>query len=280
MKCPCCEAADVSSGTDTCDLCGYSTKANAVATAEGGAPDGKGADPSKTSVKLSDSVESGHAKAITIRLKDSKGKPLKAGGDTVVVAVTGANRAQPRVTDVKNGSYTASYTPTVAGTDRLSITLNGVPVAGSPFTVEVTPGPADVNRSTAKVPEGRAGRPTKVLVEVFDANGNPVLDDDTTIDVTVQGANDGAGVTIAEKPGSSFEAVYTPTKTGIDEIAVSLGGVEIAGSSFTSTVKPGPSDPAKCEVKIPNRGVPVKDRRSASRPEIRTTIIAASAATP
>ncbi len=256
MKCPCCEAAEVSSGTDTCDLCGYSTQANAVATAEGGAPDGKGANPSKTAVKLSDSVESGHAKAITIRLKDGKGKPLKAGGDKIVVAVTGANRAQPRVTDVKNGSYTASYTPTVAGTDRLAITLNGVPVAGSPFTVDVTPGPPDVNRTTAKVPEGTAGRPTKIPIDVFDANNNPVLDDDTTIDVTVQGANDGAGVTISEKSGSSFEAIYTPTKTGIDEITVSLSGVEVAASPFTSTIKPGASDPAQCQVKVPTRGVP------------------------
>jgi serine/threonine protein kinase len=255
MKCPCCEAAEVSSATDTCDVCGYSTKAT-VATAEGGSPDQKaGADPSRTAVKVKDSVECGHVTAITILLKDSYGKRLKSGGDTVVVAVNGANRARPTVTDVKNGSYTATYTPTVAGTDRLSVTLNGVPIAGSPFTVDIRSGPPDANRTTVKAPEGAAGAETRIVIELLDASGNPAAGDDASLEVSVAGVNADAAATVSKQDTGQYHATYLPALTGVDQIKVSLNGKTVAGSPFKTTVKPGASSPSDTEVEIPDRGV-------------------------
>ena len=124
MNCPCCALGEVSGQTDTCNLCGYSMKAN-VATQSGGQKDTSAADPAKSVVKVTSRGMAGNGTAITVTLKDGNGKPLAAGSDRVVVAVTGANRGRPRVTDVGNGTYTATYTPVFAGRDQLGVTLNG-----------------------------------------------------------------------------------------------------------------------------------------------------------
>jgi len=46
------------------------------------------------------------------------------------------------VASAGSGVYTASYTPTTAGTDNVSITLNGTAISGSPSASTVSPGAA------------------------------------------------------------------------------------------------------------------------------------------
>jgi hypothetical protein len=41
-------------------------------------------------------------------------------------------------TDVGDGTYTATYTPRDKGTDSVTITMNGTPIKGSPFTSKVS----------------------------------------------------------------------------------------------------------------------------------------------
>src|SRR5690606_8314682 len=48
------------------------------------------------------------------------------------------------ITDNGDGTYTVSYTPTVAGSDEIAITLDGVAISGSPYTSSVEPGPISV----------------------------------------------------------------------------------------------------------------------------------------
>lgn len=75
---------------------------------------------------------------ITVQARDQSGNALVTGGSTVVMTVSGRNRAGPfTATDNGDGSYTASYTPTRKGNDDIDLTLNGVPIAGSPFTSDV-----------------------------------------------------------------------------------------------------------------------------------------------
>ena len=81
----------------------------------------------------------GNPTPIGVQTIDALGRPLTIGGDVVAVAVSGANTATPAVTDNGDGTYSATYTPTVAGTDQVAITLNGAPLVGSPFTSIVNP---------------------------------------------------------------------------------------------------------------------------------------------
>ncbi len=82
---------------------------------------------------------------ITVQARAADDTNLNTGGDTVVATLTGANAGQTiRVEDRANGRYVFTYTPTVEGTDTLNITINGSPIAGSPFTVTVGAGPAQL----------------------------------------------------------------------------------------------------------------------------------------
>jgi hypothetical protein len=94
------------------------------------------ADPSQTTADVPDGTV-GNPTVITVTTRDANGNPLTAGGDVVVVSVTGSNTATPGVTDNGDGTYTAQYTPTVPGEDLVAITLNGSAISGSPYTSTV-----------------------------------------------------------------------------------------------------------------------------------------------
>lgn len=75
---------------------------------------------------------------ITVQARDQSGNGLTTGGRTVVITVTGKNKAGPlTATDNGDGSYTTSYRPNKKGTDSVAITLDGTPLAGSPYTSDV-----------------------------------------------------------------------------------------------------------------------------------------------
>lgn len=78
---------------------------------------------------------------ITVRTADKRGNPVGHGGSQVVITV---NRdrdvvAVPTVTDVGDGTYTATWTvQSTANNYRVHITLNGTEIKDSPFSVKVT----------------------------------------------------------------------------------------------------------------------------------------------
>lgn len=77
-------------------------------------------------------------RTIVVQARDSNGNPLTEGGATVVVTVSGKNSTEDiTASDVGDGTYTATYTPAEAGDDLVAITLNGIPLGGSPFPSKV-----------------------------------------------------------------------------------------------------------------------------------------------
>ncbi len=75
---------------------------------------------------------------ITVQTRDQSGNDLTAGGHSIEIVVTGKNHVGPFfATDNGDGSYTASYTPTKRGNDTIAITLDGTPLAGSPYPSDV-----------------------------------------------------------------------------------------------------------------------------------------------
>ncbi len=62
------------------------------------------------------------------------GVPHPAGGGVVRGVVSGANAGAPvTVTNNQDGTYTLVYTPTSSGIDQVTITIDGVPIGGSPY---------------------------------------------------------------------------------------------------------------------------------------------------
>ena len=61
---------------------------------------------------------------------------MTTGGEAVIVEATGENAwGRSPATDNGDGTYEGSYLPVNLGTDSIAVTINGAPIAGSPFTV-------------------------------------------------------------------------------------------------------------------------------------------------
>lgn len=78
---------------------------------------------------------------ITVSTADKFGNPVGHGGSQVTITVRRDNNvvAVPPVTDVGDGTYTATWTvESTANNYRVYITLNGIEIKDSPFSVKVT----------------------------------------------------------------------------------------------------------------------------------------------
>jgi hypothetical protein len=76
---------------------------------------------------------------ITVQSRDAFGNRVPTGGATVEgMVVDGPNDASRlTTTDLGDGTYLLVYFPLFAGDDLIAITLNGVPISGSPFRSRV-----------------------------------------------------------------------------------------------------------------------------------------------
>ncbi|MBA3260578.1 MAG: Ig-like domain-containing protein, partial [Gemmatimonadales bacterium] len=127
-------------------IAGQAIQATATVTVTGGSP---AAGNSQAGVP---NGVAGRATVIEIRLGDAFGNPVAGAPGAIAVAVSGANPATGLpVEEVGGGLYRVRYTPTVAGTDLVSVQVNSAAVTGSPFTSQVAPGPVDPASSTAQV---------------------------------------------------------------------------------------------------------------------------------
>eukprot|EP01114_Cavostelium_apophysatum_P015706 TRINITY_DN433_c0_g1_i2.p1 TRINITY_DN433_c0_g1~~TRINITY_DN433_c0_g1_i2.p1 ORF type:complete len:905 (+),score=297.74 TRINITY_DN433_c0_g1_i2:215-2929(+) len=98
---------------------------------------------------------SGKRASFTIEAKDKNGNARTSGGSNFDVKIEGPEQAKVTVEDNKNGTYDVIYTANSAGTYRTSINLSGVPIGGSPFSVEVSEKPA-LPAATTKETETKA----------------------------------------------------------------------------------------------------------------------------
>lgn len=96
-------------------------------------------DPRETMAKVPKKGEPGEPTVITVVPKDSYKNGYTSGGlaSSITVLVTGANLAFPATQDRNDGTYDATYTPVNEGDDVILITLNGLPIRGSPFRSKV-----------------------------------------------------------------------------------------------------------------------------------------------
>ncbi|NUP98972.1 MAG: Ig-like domain-containing protein, partial [Armatimonadetes bacterium] len=126
----------------------------------------------------------------------------------------------------------------------------GVVSANSnPFAV--TPGPAAGALSTANVPNGTVGAPTVITVQARDSAGNARTEGGDVVVVTISGANN-ATATVVDNTDGTYTATYTPTASGVDQVAISLGGTALTGSPFPSTVAGGATVPGQSTANVPN----------------------------
>jgi hypothetical protein len=95
--------------------------------------------PANSTAEVPASAPPNEPLTITVQAKDEAGNDMTTGGEDVIVEATGVNASGPiTATDNGDGTYEASYLPVNLGADS-AVTINGTPIAGSPFTVTIEP---------------------------------------------------------------------------------------------------------------------------------------------
>jgi hypothetical protein len=185
--------------------------------------------PERSSVTVPDGT-AGAATSISIRLGDEFGTSVEGAAGSITVAVTGANQVgNLPVTEQGNGAYSASYTPTLAGTDQVDVRVSGEAISGSPFTSTVVPGPASPATTTAQITRtGFIFTIVDIVVTTRDAQGNLVGKGGDLVEVQLNGANLGA----LEDNGDGTYSDSFGTFGPVESVGITLNGLPIAGSPF------------------------------------------------
>ena len=115
---------------------------------------------------------------VLVRCRDAQDRWCSMGGDIVLVSVKPNNgpAIDAHVIDNTDGSYTCSYLPTVATQHcKVTVTVNGAHVVGSPFAAQVTPGPTNAIASEVfgrGLYDGVAGQTCHFGIQTKDVYGN------------------------------------------------------------------------------------------------------------
>jgi hypothetical protein len=177
----------------------------------------------------------GQGTTVEIRLKDAQGNDVAGRASAISVSVSGDNpKSSLSVTDQGGGRYTAAYTPTKAGTDRVQVRVSGTAVSGSPFSSAVRTGPADAGGSAAVVPAcvEVSQLPARITITAFDAFGNRIAHGGDAFRLQV---NQGSAITPTDRGDGSYTAALN-LPTGIFRIDVTLDGKSVADSPYQLVV--------------------------------------------
>ncbi|HEY2824939.1 MAG TPA: invasin domain 3-containing protein, partial [Gemmatimonadales bacterium] len=132
----------------------------------------------------------GALSTVVIRERDAFGNARTAntGGLTVAAQVSGANVAPAAVVSNGDGTYNATYTPALAGTDAITITFNASPISGSPFSSVVSSGVVSgflvETQGGGAIPSQASGTPFNIRVTARDAGDNLVTTFTGTVDLS------------------------------------------------------------------------------------------------
>ncbi|HEX7336414.1 MAG TPA: filamin/ABP280 repeat domain-containing protein [Gemmatimonadales bacterium] len=193
-----------------------------------------------------------------LQLQSPAGTPLERSGVAVTVQIaSGGGSLGGQVTVRSNGAGVVTFE---------DLSIRGAPgartliFAASDFTsaisdeIDVGPGPPVPGASSAAVPNGAAGMPTEITVQLQDAFGTPVADAADRIAISVTGANPAASLTVTDRGNGSYTASYTPTIAGTDVVDVRVNGEAVPGSPFASVVGAGAADPSTTTAAISRSG--------------------------
>ena len=177
--------------TDESDVQTTSSNSFEVAAAE--------ADPQSSRAEITDEGSVGKSIDVTIFLEDNFGNKIRDAVNSLSVKVSGANSATPSVSEIGDGRYGATYTPTHSGTDMVSVRLIGSELSGSPYSIIIS-----------------AGSPSEILV-------------------TQQPGNVTAGNAISSSPAVRVVDGFGNGLEGVD-VVVTLNKGSFSGSSNTTAV--------------------------------------------
>jgi len=181
----------------------------------------------------------------------ANGQPKKTGGDLFDVHVEDPkfNVLPVNIKDNNDGTWSVSYQPTDPGKYHIDVIVRNPSVftryehvKNSPIDVLIDPG-TDAASCTASGPGLEPGcldtQPAKFRIQARDKNGNPRKEGGDPFKVDIQGPTGPVHCDIKDNGDGTYDCVYQPDNAGLHDVAVTLNGTPIKGSTFHVQIKPG-----------------------------------------
>ena len=192
------------------------------------------------------SLASGSTINLTLQAKDAAANSLSIGGSTVVFSRSGglSNGTISGTTDNGNGTYTAVFTGTTAGSaTTINATVGGAAVTSTMPTVVVSPGSVSLAQSLIQVSSGTvgSGSTTTLTVVTKDAVGNSITSSGLTIAFgNSGGTSTGSIAATTDNLNGTYSAIFTGIISGSPTtISATIGGSPVTSTPPTVTVIPG-----------------------------------------
>lgn len=205
------------------------------------------------------SVRAGLSFAVRVDARDCVNNTLSLDTHAPVsVVMEGTRRSAATVVRSKEFfRYESFMSTTVAGTYKVSVSLSGVQLAGSPVMIRISPAAISAQASTLSgsgLFDTFVGKTVRIMVRGYDAYGNPVTLDGVPIEASVAGVNDPSlsdapdlpSVAVATVVGFNAHVSYALPAPGAYTVTVQLmsGGsmmnVPGSGRVVSSTKRPAP----------------------------------------
>jgi len=187
----------------------------------------------------------------TIHAVYPNGKPKKTGGDLFDVHIEDPNLdiIEPKIVDNGDGTWSVEYNATDPGKYHIDVIQRNpsIPVLydhvkNSPIDVLIEPGTVAEN-CIAYGPGLDAGNldtlPATFTIEARDKHGNKMKEGGDPFQVDLMGPTGPVPVDIVDNGDGTYQVTYQPQDAGRHDIAVTLDGKPIKGSTFKVDIKPG-----------------------------------------
>ena len=193
----------------------------------------------------SPTVPSGVGATLTLTAKDAAGNNLATGGSTVVFNASGGTSTGTigSVTDVGNGTYTATFTGLTSGTaTQITAQIGGVSVTSAAATLTVVPGAISPFTSilSTSSPTVQSGSAVTITLVAKDANNNFLTTGGQTVSFShAGGASTGTFSGTSDLTNGTYSATFTGVLAGSSTVvSATINAVPVTSTSAV-TVAPG-----------------------------------------
>lgn len=179
------------------------------------------------------------------------------GGAKFIASLSSQSDLKFNFTDFENGTYTFSYLPTLASSAEIHVTLDGIEIKDSPFSVSVVPGAvypqnciAFEEPNESGLTGGIAGTQQQFEIQLQDFYGNNITDisgKEFDIAAFVAGPTNQSAM-ITYTTNGQYTASYTLDKSGEYHLSVEINGtpIRIASGNKSVFIEPAAVNPVDC----------------------------------
>lgn len=199
--------------------------------------------------------EVGIPQEFTIESRNGKGGLTGVGGHNFTAEIDSPKGKVPvQITDNKNGTYTAKFTPQHAGNHAIKVFLDGTPIGGSPYKCNVVPAKPDPKQCEMYGPGlkgGEANKPAVFTIKAKNKLGNPITEGGHPFKVNVDGPFEGSTVPcqVKDNGDGTYTCTYVPTEQGDHLVTATLKGDIVAEPVHVNIGRDtSAADPSMCDV--------------------------------